>query len=397
MDEELTVLEPDLENVESEEDFASGLRDFQNLSLTASDWTTETLYGQINKGNIDFQPSFQRREVWSISKKAAFIESLILGIPVPQIVLAQKRSGRGKYLVLDGKQRLLSVLGFYNGDYALKGVDLLKEISGLTYDGLDDEWRDALDNATIRAVRLSGWNSDSVLYTIFHRLNTGSVSLNTQELRSALNPGPFTDFAAEFTSIDLSFARLFSASADRADFRMRDMELFTRYCGITLHPELFGGNLKEFLDNVTETMNRLDDDALYNASATDATAIIELYGSFYAEISSVEDRSVPPFSLVQNGKTPRFNRAVFDALAFSAQDARVREEMIANWSRVAELLRCLLENPQFVNACSLSTKTRSSLVRRVDMWSTALSGAIDVPVKSLRMDQGGIVSVYELS
>lgn len=387
----------DYENIESEEDFESRLGDFHNLSLTASDWTVETLQGQILKGNVDLQPSFQRREVWTVEKKSAFIESLILGIPVPQIVLAQKKDSRGKYIVLDGKQRLLSVEGFYEGQYGLQSVSLLPEIKGMKHGELDDEWRDALDNATIRTIRLSGWEKDSVLYTIFHRLNTGSVSLNTQELRSALYPGPFTSFISRYTTEDLTLAKLFNARTNRADFRMRDVELLTRYCGITLKPELFGGNLKSFLDGVTAEMNKADDTGLYRACASSATSSINLYSELYGSLESRVNRSVPPFSLLQDGKIPRFNRAVFDALTFPAKDESVRTVMRGKSDEVTDCLRTVLSSSQFIDACSLSTKTRQSLVRRVDLWSTALTETVGLPVKSLRIDSEGFVSEYELS
>ncbi len=80
----------DVFNEEGEDDFLIATQEFHDLSLTASDWTVETLVGQIEKGNIELSPEFQRREVWGLEKKSSFIESLVLGIPVPQIVLAQR-------------------------------------------------------------------------------------------------------------------------------------------------------------------------------------------------------------------------------------------------------------------------------------------------------------------
>ena len=259
--------EPDSDNVETEGDFGATVSEFRSLSLSASDWTVETLFRQIKKGNIEISPGFQRRAVWEEKKKSAFIESLILGIPVPQIVIAQRKGARGKYLVLDGKQRLLSIIGFYNNEYGVRDSELIKEIKGETYENLDEEYKDALDNATIRAVRLAGWESDSVLYTIFHRLNSGSVSLNTQELRSALFVGPFTTFADDFTTSNYEFAQLFSGSADGPDFRMRDIELLTRYCGITRNPVLYRGNLKTFLDEITKWLNSIDNPVIYREYA----------------------------------------------------------------------------------------------------------------------------------
>ena len=385
----------DLENIETEIDFETNWSQFKDLSLSASDWTVETLFGQIQKDNVDLTPNFQRREVWDIRKKSAFIESLMLGIPVPQIVLAQKRGARGRYTVLDGKQRLLSIRGFYEGEYALSGLSVLKEMNGLHYNQLDDGWQDSLDNSTIRAVRISGWKSDSVLFTIFHRLNTGSMPLNPQELRCALSPGPFTQYAAEFTCRNFELARLFS-QRDMPDFRMRDVELLTRYGGLMLYPELFGGNLKKFLDDTTIRLNEEGSPVTYDSLAQNAVATIKTFGEVYGEIERIRGSHLPLFSLLQEDKDPRFNRAVFDALCFSAQNEVIRSAIHEKRTDVAVGLLGLFKDARFIEACSLSTKTRQSLQRRVDLWSNTLHRIISIPVKSLRLDAEGIIHEYEV-
>lgn len=373
-------------NIEDESDFRSTIDDYKDLSLSSSDWTVETLYGQIKKGNINLSPEFQRRQVWDEKKQTAFIESLILGIPVPQIVIAQNGATRGKYLVLDGKQRLLSIMRFYDGALELRHPELLKELRGARYENMDSVYLDALDNATIRAVRLSGQKNEAVLFTIFHRLNSGSVSLNTQELRFALIPGPFARFASEFTEKDFELAQLFSATANGPDFRMRDIELLTRYCGIAHRPDLYGGSLKDFLDEATRWLNGLDDEHRYDSYATEATRSISVYRDVYREIETLKSEKIAAFSLLQEEKNARFNRAVFDALCFATQDVSVREAVSSKKKAVARQLMEVLSMPEFVIACSLSTKTKESLVKRVSLWSEALSACLGVSVKTLSFD-----------
>lgn len=386
----------DVENSEGESDFSSKAEDFRSLSLSSSDWTVETVFNQIRKGNIDLSPEFQRRQVWDEKKQTAFIESLMLGIPVPQVVIAQHGVERGKYIVLDGKQRLLTIKNFYEGRLTLQRPELLEELSGLSREDLDTMYVDALDNATIRAVRLTGCNNESVLYTIFYRLNTGSVSLNPQELRFALMPGPFARFASSYTERDFEFAQLFNAGADGPDFRMRDIELFTRYCGIAHRPDLYGGSLKDFLDETTRWLNAINDDKAYESFASEAVRAISVYREVYdliAELGQQGQNRIPAFCLLQPGKKPRFNRAVFDALCFSAQDVEVREFVHSNRRKVASRLKEILSDPEFINACSLSTKTKSSLVARVGIWSAALSEVIGEKVKTITIDDDGKIIV----
>src|SRR5262252_5350782 len=98
--------------------------------VSGTDWTTETIVSQLKRGNIQLNPRFQRRDAWKRDRKSRFIESLIVGLPIPQIALAESKQDRGKFIVLDGKQRLLAILQFWglgdgaNNAYALSGLTL---------------------------------------------------------------------------------------------------------------------------------------------------------------------------------------------------------------------------------------------------------------------------------
>jgi len=77
-----------------------------------TDWTAATLIDQLGRGNIKLDPIFQRRDAWNAARKSRFTESIILGLPIPQLVLAEAKDDRGSFLVIDGKQRLLSLQQF---------------------------------------------------------------------------------------------------------------------------------------------------------------------------------------------------------------------------------------------------------------------------------------------
>jgi uncharacterized protein with ParB-like and HNH nuclease domain len=176
--------------------------------VTATDWTTQTILSQLHKGNIELNPNFQRRDAWKAPRKSQFIESLLLGIPVPQLVLAERKEKRGSYIVIDGKQRLLSLSQFTSTDesrfrsFRLTALHIRHELNGKSFHDLetDVELEDALtsfENQTIRTVVIRNWDNESFLYEVFLRLNTGSVQLSPQELRQALHPGPFSSFVDE--------------------------------------------------------------------------------------------------------------------------------------------------------------------------------------------------------
>ena len=180
-----------------------------NAVVTATDWTTETILSQLKRGNIELAPRFQRREAWTDSRKSTFVESLFMGIPIPQIVLAERREKRGSYIVVDGKQRLLSIRRFgveaTDEEFApltLIGLKTRSDLNGESWVSIRGnpnfgEDISAYENQTIRTVVIRNWPNESFLYLVFLRLNTGGVPLAPQELRQALHPGPFTNFIDE--------------------------------------------------------------------------------------------------------------------------------------------------------------------------------------------------------
>ena len=155
---------------EDEDDVEGG--DFDYVAVvTASDWTTQTILLQLEKGNIDLNPSFQRRQAWRSTRKSQFIESLILGIPVPQLVLAERKQKRGSYIVIDGKQRLLSLAQFASRGnnefepFRLSGLKIREDLNGKSLEDfeldprLDDDLT-SLENQTIRTVVIRNWSDE---------------------------------------------------------------------------------------------------------------------------------------------------------------------------------------------------------------------------------------------
>jgi hypothetical protein len=228
----------DFEEESEEQDVAEELGRSQAAVVSATDWTTETVVSQLSRGNIQLNPRFQRRDAWKRDRKSRFIESLIVGLPIPQIVLAESKKDRGKFIVLDGKQRLLAILQYWglgegvNNSYALTGLTLRGDLKRKTFKQLSSDPEleadfNALTNQSVRTVVIRNWKDTNFLHTVFLRLNTGSVTLSPQELRQALLPGPFTDFVDEAAANSEGLKRLLGLA--EPDPRMRDIEVLTRF------------------------------------------------------------------------------------------------------------------------------------------------------------------------
>lgn len=370
----------DLEFVE-EEDSALPIEDtasFSEAVLYSSDWTVETVVSQMNNSNIEMNPRFQRRDAWSSGGKSRFIESIILGFPIPQIVLAEKKGKKGQFIVLDGKQRLLSLLQFTgkaegpkNG-FRLSGLEVRADLNRKTYTNIKDDpkRRDDLNaflNNTIRTVVIRNWPSTNFLHVVFLRLNTGSVRLSPQELRQAMVPGPFSEFIDDTALASEHTRKLLGRTTP--DPRMRDVELLVRFLGFRKFLPSYGGRMKEFLDRVCQ---------LLTDTWADAKPEVE---RDIAEFNSAVDALVEIFGIDELARKPgsrSFNRAIFDALVFYAADRNIRERMKQNHNQVKALYANLMNDPHFTEAIESDTAGIPHTLSRLSLWGDGLRSKLSI-------------------
>lgn len=238
--------------------------DYHSLLVYSRDWTVGTILEQIREGNIKLDPEFQRRNAWNDEKRSGLIESLIVGIPVPQLVFAEDPDKRKSFIVIDGRQRLLTIAGFVNpsikfwGTASLSKLQLRRDLDGQTFETLERDDKSAfreLTNADVRcAVIASRETTNDLLYYVFFRLNSGSVSLSTQELRQALSRGGFSRYLSSVTNSKLPLHKVMGL--DGPDNRYRDAEVLLRYFAFSVFISKYRGNLKDFLDNSMRDFNK---------------------------------------------------------------------------------------------------------------------------------------------
>lgn len=355
-------------------------RAFSDAVLHSADWTVETIVAQLARGNIELNPRFQRRDAWSPRRKSLFIESLILGLPVPQIVLAEKQGHRGRYIVLDGKQRLLSLLQFAgladpqapNNSFRLSGLEARTDLARKSYRDLTDD--PALDadlsafaNYTVRTVVIRNWPSFDFLHLVFLRLNTGSVKLSPQELRQALFPGAFSDAADDAAGASEVLRTLLSRTS--VDPRMRDVELLVRYLAFLMFLPRYTGRMKDFLDSACFMLNEQWDDQRYAVES--AIETFERAGTLLIQIFGAS-------SIARKGGSKSFNRAIFDTLLFYATDDRIAEGMAADPESIRAAYFAALEDPDFLDAVESDTAGVPHTLARLRIWGEALRVALNM-------------------
>ncbi|MBF4764696.1 DUF262 domain-containing protein [Nocardioides islandensis] len=342
-----------------------------------TDWTTGALIDQITRNIFDVDPPFQRRNAWDDKKASLYIESLLLGCPVPPITLAEvpvnARSSR-QYLVIDGKQRLGSLKRFViDGDLRLTGLETLPQFNGAKYfevSGAPEFGRFA--NLPIRTIVMRNWKKDEVLQFVFHRLNTQVTPLSTHELRRSLLSGPFTNFLDEASARSRGIQRILNI--DEPDYRLRDAELLLRAVALVSFFTKYRGNLKQFLDTGTRSLNRSWSLNLKQQLEDICTEIDAAIACTYAVFGEAA------FQRYEEGyATGRFNRAIFDVMVLTLRFEDVRLASVERKGEVVEALNGLMVNPDFNRWTQATTKSREAVVGRLSLWSDALSRVIGIP------------------
>ncbi len=380
---------------ENEEDLTGATASALSATVVQdTDWTTETLLSQLKKQNIKLNPRFQRRDAWDDERKSKFIESLLLGLPIPQIVLAESNEKRGTFIVIDGKQRLLALQKFglptHDGKNTLrlKGLTLLSELNDQTFADIHTKpqlqhFLPVFENQTVRTTVIRGWKNEDILYTIFYRLNSGSLPLSAQELRHVLHPGSFLDFAFEFTDSSKEIPSLFSKRPG-PDFRMRDVELLIRHLGFKNFAESYGGDLKKFLDSTSLELNKK-----WQSPNNDGTTT---WGDLIAlqarqlDLAIAFTKQVFPNGTAfkkwtVEGYEQRFNRAIFDVMAFYFSDPTIREAAAPYLTQIRQAFEELCDsNTQFRRSIETTTKTPFATYSRLALWGQTLMSKIGSPL-----------------
>ncbi|RVM09360.1 DUF262 domain-containing protein [Sinorhizobium meliloti] len=376
------------DQAETVEDIAGvDQRTVSQAVVSATDWTTETVISQINKGNIQLNPRFQRRDAWEPDRKSRFIESLILGLPIPQLVLAEVKNKRGSYIVIDGKQRLLSIRQFAAtaddplfSRLRLSGLSIRQDLRRLSLVDLrDDPGRSddlaAFENQPIRTVVIKNWENEDFLYQVFLRLNTGSVPLSPQELRQALHPGPFVEFADLASGDSPALRELLKLK--RPDFRMRDAELLIRWYAFQHFFGRYSGDLKGFLDLTCESLNDQ-----WNDVEERVRAELDQFEAAYATAKFIFGQNVCRKWTPEGYEKP-FNRAIYDVLMFYFAQEAVRQAAAARREDIEQAFKDLCEqNPEFLGSIERTTKSIGATSTRFSIWARELNRVLGLELAS---------------
>jgi len=329
-----------------------------SITSYGADYPVDGLVKRIKDGDV-YIPSFQRGFVWTLKMASRFVESLLLGLPVPGIFLSKEQETQ-KLLVIDGQQRLRTLQYFYEGifaptkrEFALTGVQ--SQFDGAMYKSLEDEDRRRLNDSILHATIVKQdepSDDDSSIYHIFERLNTGGLQLRPQEIRVCIYHGEFNDLLKQLNENE-SWRTLYG----RVDRRMRDQELILRFLALYFNAENYKKPMKGFLNIFMGKNRHLDfwsGDEIRQAFVNAIGVVQEYLGS----------KAFKPKRAL--------NAAVFDAVMVGIA-RRLSQGPIQNAHALRERYEALLRNNTFIAVSETATADEENVKLRLKLATEAFA------------------------
>lgn len=336
------------------------------------------LFGLANqiKEQIDLRPDFQRRDRWSDEKRSRFIESIIMNVPVPPVFLGEEEYG--KYVVLDGRQRLTAAYKFLTDDLPLVDLKVWTELNGMTFSEMKKQGFGAsIERRFLPAILLTRESSPQVKYEVFDRLNTGGIEASPMEVRNAVFPGKFKDQIVELSE-DATFRALWGVPTTMPELEsnalyrdMSDLELVLRFFALA-DGSLHGYRYKDWLSEFMSARN-----VAYDADATlpskDATKFRQAVQNAFLVLGNDAFRR-PDEGSGRRTRSAPYADAIMQALA-PYETTQFDDEAVR--SRVREALLTLATgDPDFRKAVSSGTNGDGAIGTRISSAKRAVENAI---------------------
>jgi len=220
----------------------------KEVNYDLRDFTIGYIVQEFNNDRF-YIPDYQRKFIWNEPTRVKFIESVILGLPIPLMFVADTDDGRLE--IVDGAQRIQTLESFINNDLQLNKMEQLSLLEGFKFDDLPISQKRKFENRAIRLIVLEDKTSLELRQEIFNRINTSGKKVNPTELRKGAYSGPFMSFINNCATNQL-FLDLCPMSPSLIN-RGEAQELILRFFAYSDRYQMFTHDVAKFLDEYVIT------------------------------------------------------------------------------------------------------------------------------------------------
>ncbi len=358
---------------EEENDFYSD-DDLFKISSWGADLSFRELIDRYQDNEL-VKPEIQRKYVWDKTEASRFIDSLLLGLPVPSIFLAKTQDE--KLLIIDGFQRIMTVFDFVRGVFSTdqsafklsRSEKINSRWRGKSFVELSDAEQRKIRNTTIHAiifVQQHPSENDTSYYQVFERINTSGRTLMPQEIRNCIYQGPLNDLLFALNKVE-PWRSLYGNKDE--DSRMRDIELILRFFALS-SPEFYqleqeGLSLKKFLNQIMGKYSKLDERAIAIHKRRFENSVSFIYKQFH-------DTAFRNLSGTMVGKfSPNFSPTIFDSMMIATDELLISGHEF-NLSNLQSNRLRLLQDEEYKSFISKETMRKDSILKRVEKVKSIL-------------------------
>lgn len=334
---------------------------FKEVHVTKKDFSVFELARKYKKGDLILDVSFERKLVWKERQKCELIESILMGLPLP--IFYFKQLENGKFVVVDGKQRLSTLFEFLDNKFPLKNLKILDFLNKKKFSDLINEfglYQTQLEDYQVYSHVILPPTPDRILFDIFDRVNRGGTKLNKQEIRNALYQGNGMDMIHNITKGE-TFERV-TRIQNKKDSRMKGAYLLTRYFAFYLYinrylwnggePYKYNGDMDEFIEVTLKYLNKCSDEELLRLWSLTDYALNNAY--FYLERAAFRKRENSPINM------NLFETTLIVMSRVKFKDNDIRED-------IAEKIRNVIDSEEFNSYIGNGRDSVQNVIGRFNM------------------------------
>ncbi len=328
----------------------------RNVSYDTKEYTIEIVVqkylNDLDKNeNEFFVPEYQREFVWDEVRQSRFIESLMIGLPIPYIFLAE--TDKGRYEIVDGSQRIRTLAAFLNDELKIKGLEKIEDLNNLVFSNLDISRQRKFKNISLKMIVLSERTTDETKNDIFERINRGSDLLKDMEYRKGIYTGEFNEFLYKLSKDEL-YVKL-TPIAKWLEKRQEREELLLRFFAFSEWYPSFSDSkgISKQLDDYMKEKNVIFNKDIEKEMTKNFNITMKFVDKYY------------PYGFAKNERARQVARPYFEALSVGAYLA-LKDNPSLTISK--ENIISILTNGEFLTSVSgrYQTHKAKTIRERID-------------------------------